>query len=151
MNRRERLPALCAVLAEAYRDGKLQGTDVLRVLGHERRTLMTNKTPGLPVRSMGAQTVIDDYAAKKVTVPKNGSLDALHADHVHRLSETHLLTLTTEVDWQGAMAELLAAVCVTARENYALEQLEKNGASGWGKYTQAGVKLFDVASGRALP
>jgi len=146
MNRRKRLPALCDVLAEAYRQGRLEATDVLRVLGHERRTLNTNTTLDLPVRSTGAQKVIDDYAARKELVPKNGSPDALHADHVHRLTETQLRTLTTEAAWQEAMEALLAVVCVTAGENYRLERHEKEGANGWAKYTKAGVELFDVAA-----
>ena len=77
------LRKLAAVLAEAVRTGSLQAADALRVIRHEMRGRNTNKKSTLPYRSSRAQAVIDDYADRGEPVPRNGSDDALHADHVY--------------------------------------------------------------------
>jgi len=42
-------------------------------------------------------------------------------------------------DWVAELQRLATVVCVTARENYTLEQIEKTGSRGPEKYAAAGV------------
>jgi hypothetical protein len=72
-------------------------------------------------------------------VPKNGSLDALHADHVYSLTETDLYRNNTPAMWINALSRLQTVVCVTAAENYRLEKYEQEGITGPPKYAEAGV------------
>lgn len=37
------------------------------------------------------------------------------------------------------LAEVREVVCVTAKENYDLEIIERAGTTGWGKYPLAGI------------
>lgn len=96
----------------------------------------------MPERSEGAQRVIDKYAKRKEPIPKNGSDDALHADHVNPLTEDVLLRLLTPADWLAAMPDLMRVVCLTAAENYQLERLERSGLTGEKKYEMAGITLI---------
>lgn len=113
--------------------------DALRVIKHQMRRRNTNKHASIPFRSTAAQAVIDHYTKVGVPVPKNGSADALHADHVYELGTTELLTTTTVDDWMRLLERARLVVVVTARENYELEQLENAGMRGPAKYLRAGV------------
>lgn len=132
--------ALAAVLAEAVRGGRLLPTDALRVIKHEMRSRNTNRKERLPHRSVAAQQVIEDCAALGVPVPKNDSLDALHADHVYEFGPTQLAAAVTVDQWLVALKRARTVVVVTARENYELEQLERAGVVGPQKYVQAGIE-----------
>ena len=143
----ERFAALAAALARASGRREVAAIDVLRVLRHGLRRRNTNRAPQAPYRSRRAQEVLDRYAAAGEPVPKNSSPDALHCDHVQSLTERDLLELTTMAAWLEHLAHLDTVVCVTAAENYALQQVERTGTSGWEKYEAAGVEIFEVASG----
>jgi hypothetical protein len=91
----------------------------------------------LDVRSHGAQASIDKYAPERP--PRNDSDDSLHADHVYPFMSDLLYKVTTIEGWVGELARLAMVVCVTARENYALEQIERGGAHRPEKYAAAGV------------
>jgi hypothetical protein len=125
------------VLARAVREDEVASTDALRILKHELRRLNTNKSHMLPVRSHGAQASIDKYAPQRP--PRNDSDDALHADHVYPFSADRLWTVTTVDGWLTESRQLATVVCVTAKENYVLEQVEKAGTHGPPKYAAAGV------------
>jgi hypothetical protein len=135
--RDRRAARVAHVLARAVREGEVDPVDASRILKHELRTRNTNKSHKLPVRSVGAQASIEKYAPERP--PPNGSPDSLHADHVYPFS-TGLFGTVTDVDgWLRELAQLATVVCVTATENYALEQVEKAGAYGPEKYALAGV------------
>ncbi len=137
---RDRCEAQVAhVLARAVRDGELVAADALRILKHELRRRNTNQTQKIPTRSAEAQKVIDGYGP--ANVPKNGSLDALHADHVYPLTENELYRNDTLEMWINAMRRLRTMVCVTAKENYQLEKCERRGVTGPRKYAEAGVTV----------
>jgi hypothetical protein len=138
--RDERDAAVAAALAHAYRAGDVGGIDALRIIRHEMRRRNTNNKMAIRPRSSAAHAVIERYAAKGEQVPKNSSDDALHADHVHRLGVAHLERLKTAADWLATLPELRKVVCVTARENYQLEALEKQGITGPEKYRIAGIE-----------
>ena len=97
------------------------------------------------MRSPEAQAVIERYTAEGRAVPKNGSMEALHCDHVNVLRATDLARLQTTEDWLAELPRLKEVVCVTADENYRLQQLERQGADGWGKYATAGIVLISLA------
>lgn len=139
-SRDERFAALAAVLARAAA-GDVAVTDAGRVLRHELRRRNTNRALRAPRRSVAAQMVIQRYAAEDQRPPANGSPDALHCDHVFPLTDLDLTTLTTQDAWLARLTELDLVVCVTAAENYRLEQYERSGADGWSKYPAAGVEL----------
>lgn len=134
-----RAAQLASVLAAGVRSNDLHRVDALRVIRHEMRTRNTNKKLGIRPRSVAAQAVIDDYAARSLSVPRNDSPDAMHADHVFALRSEELDRLLTVDDWLEALARFRQVVCVTADENYRLEQLEKAGTDGWRKYETAGI------------
>lgn len=138
-NRDQRDAELAAVLAEAVRAGRLQAADALRVIRHEMRRRNTNKTATLRYRSARAQAVIDEYAERGASPPKNGSDDALHADHVYELGADHLHRTVTVEEWRVVLAAARTVVAVTARENYILQKLETSGVHGPAKYIEAGV------------
>jgi hypothetical protein len=138
-NRDERDAQLAAVLTAAVREGRLQAPDALRVIRHEMRRRNTNKKATLPYRSVRAQAVIDSYAERGESPPKNGSDDALHADHVYELGADQLLETVTVDEWHEILSAARTVVVVTARENYTLEKLENTGLRGPGKYAAAGV------------
>ena len=138
-DRDSRDAALAAVLAQAVRDGNVLATDALRVIRHEMRRRNTNKKLTLPFRSAGAQAVIDDYTRRGEPIPKNGSLDALHADHVYELAEADLHSTISVDDWGQLLARARTVVVVTAKENYDLERLERSGTRGPDKYREAGI------------
>lgn len=136
-NRNRRAAQVAHILAQAVRDGELMATDALRIIKHELRRLNTNKAQKIPVRSTEAQRVIDAYGA--AIVPKNGSPDALHADHVYPLTEDDLTRTDTLELWISELQRLQTVVCITAAENYRLEVFERDGLTGPDKYAQAGV------------
>jgi hypothetical protein len=84
-----------------------------------------------------AQKTIDAYGP--ANAPKNGSFDALHADHVYPLTEKELYRNDTLEMWINAMRRLRTVVCVTAMENYQLEKRERRGVTGPSKYAEVGV------------
>jgi hypothetical protein len=124
-------------LAGAVRSGDVEAVDALRILKHELRRLNTNRSHTLEVRSRAAQASIDRYAPERP--PRNGSDDALHADHVYAFTPELLQETTTVEDWVSELRRLATVVCVTAVENYALEQVERSGIHGPDKYAAAGV------------
>jgi hypothetical protein len=138
-NRDERDAQLASVLADAVRAGRLQAADALRVIRHEMRRRNTNKKATLPYRSVRAQAVIDAYAERGESPPKNGSDDALHADHVYEFGADQLLETVTVDEWHEVLTAARTVVVVTARENYTLERLENTGLRGPGKYAAAEV------------
>jgi len=132
------------VLAKAVRDGDVEGADAMRILRHELRRRNTNTTLTVRPRSKSAQTSIDKYAPDPP--PKNGSDDALHADHVYPLSSQTLQATDTLEQWVAELKRLRTVVCVTAAENYALEFVEKRGVTGPEKYAEAGVEFTTPVS-----
>lgn len=140
-SRQIRFARLGAVLARGVVAGDVEATDALRVLRHELRRMNVNRALHAPFRSVGAQAAIDRYAAAGTTIPKNGSDDSLHSDHVNALGVHDLEMLTSVESWLDALPDLTAVVCVTAAENYALEQIERTGVTGWPKYEAAGIKV----------
>lgn len=126
-------------LSRAVRNGEVEQIDALRILKHELRRLNTNKSHMLKVRSVGAQASIDKYAPERP--PRNDSDDALHADHVYPFTPALLHEITTVKEWMGELRRLSTVVCVTAKENYALEQVEMAGVHGPDKYATAGVSF----------
>jgi len=139
--RDQRQAAVAAVLAAAYRTGTIEAPDALRIIRHELRRREPNNKLKIAKRSVGAQAVVDAYAARGDIVPKNGSGDTLHADYVFPVTKRHLQDWITEPDWAEGLAHLRTVVCVTAQENYILEQFELRGVVGWGKYEAAGVSF----------
>jgi hypothetical protein len=125
------------VLARAVRDGEIEPIDALRLLRHELRRRNTNTSLGISHRSDGAQASIEKYAPDPP--PKNGSPDALHADHVYSFTSDLLHTVDTIEGWLDELERLSTVVCVAAAENYALEKIERQGATGPEKYALAGV------------
>lgn len=136
-DRDRREAQLAHVLARAVRVGELAPADALRVLRHELRRRNTNRAQKIGTRSVEAQRVMRQYGAE--AVPKNDSPDALHADHVYPVTEAELRRNDTLELWIDAMARLRTVVCVTAQENYRLEQCERRGITGPEKYEAAGV------------
>ena len=141
--KRERQAAVAAVLAAAYRNGDIQAEDALRILRHELRRLQTNKKLDIPQRSKQAQKVIREYAASATPLPKNGSGDALHADHIHPVTTKQLKSLITGQQWLRALNRMGKVVCVTANENYRLQQIERAGTTGPKKYDMAKITFVD--------
>ncbi len=139
LDRDARDAVLAAVLAQAVRDGDLQAHDALRVIKHEMRRRNTNKKTKLPFRSAGAQDVIDSYQGRGEPLPKNGSNDALHADHVYELGDADLRQTVGVDAWMALLERARTVVVVTAKENYALESIERAGTRGPAKYAKAGV------------
>lgn len=125
------------VLARAVRDREVESIDALRILKHELRRLNTNKSHKLEARSSGAEASIQKYAPERP--PRNDSDDALHADHVYPFPATLLSEVTTLEDWTHELRRLATVVCVTAKENYALERIEKAGTHGPEKYAVANI------------
>ena len=113
--------------------------DALRVLRHELRRRNTNKKLKIPTRSVAAEAVIEKYGA--AGVPKNDSDDALHADHVHPLTEATLRDTDTVDKWVVQLRRLQMVVCVTAAGNYRLEGVERSGTTGPAKYELAGIEF----------
>ena len=134
---------MTAVLAAAYRNGDIEASDALRIIRHELRRLHTNKKLEIPKRSRQAHRVIRKYAANGDSPPKNGSPDALHADHIHSVTTKQLRSLKTVQQWAKALSRLEEVVCVTAAENYWLEQIEKAGTTGPRKYEKAKITFVD--------
>jgi len=139
-DRDRRAAQVAHVVARAVRDGELVAADALRILKHELRRRNTNQAQKIAIRSTEAQRVIDAYGA--ANVPKNASLDALHADHVYSLTEDELYRNDTLELWIDAMRRLRTVVCVTAKENYRLEKCERGGVTGPRKYAEAGVTFM---------
>jgi hypothetical protein len=148
-DRELRAAQVAHVLARGVRDGEVIAADALRILRHELRRRNTNKAIKLPLRSKEAQRVIEEYGP--TGPPKNGSDDALHADHLWPLTEETLWTTTTVEAWVTELRRLSVVAIVTARENYKLMGAEKQKLWGRKKYEAAGVELIDgVARGRPL-
>jgi hypothetical protein len=125
------------VLARGVREGGVNPIDALRILKHELRRLNTNSWAKVEGRSRGAQASIDKYAPNRP--PANGSDDSLHADHVYPLTVDRLHEVTTVEAWTHERERLATVVYVTAKENYALQQIERQGTHGPEKYAKAGV------------
>jgi hypothetical protein len=139
-DRELRAAQVADVLARATRAGELVAADALRILRHELRRLNTGNKQKVPTRSVDAQAVIDKYTADGEPIPNNNSNDALHADHVWPITERHLKDITTVDAWVAELRHLATVVCVTARENYRLIDVEK-ATPGPEKYAIAGVRF----------
>jgi hypothetical protein len=124
-------------LARAVRSGEVDPVDAARILKHELRRLNTNRSHKLAIRSHAAQASIEKHAPSRP--PRNDSGDALHSDHVYPFRPALLYTVKTSEAWVHELRRLATVVCVTAKENYALEQVEKTGVHGPEKYPAAGV------------
>jgi hypothetical protein len=133
----QRAASVAHILARAVRAGEICPTDALRILRHEMRRRNTNTTLKIETRSRAAQASIERYAPD--SPPKNGSPDALHADHVFPLTTDLLHSIATVDDWLIELERLRTVVCVTAAENYALEKIERTGVTAPEKYAMAGV------------
>ena len=131
-------------LARAVRDGDVAAVDAGRILKHELRRLNTNRSHKIAIRSAGAQASIEKYAPERP--PRNSSEDALHADHVYPFTDSLLTDVTTLEEWVLELRRLALVVCVTAKENYALEQVEKRGKHGPEKYAAAGIEFVTPVS-----
>lgn len=149
ITRRTRQAQIASVLAAAWRAGDIEAEDALRIIRHDLRRLQTNKKLEIPRRSRQAHKVIRKYALEKEQPPKNGSSDALHADHLHPVTTKHLKSLKTVQQWTRALSQLEEVVCVTAAENYRLEQIERAGITGLEKYAKAKIRFVD-SRGRTL-
>lgn len=141
LTRDERFAALAASLARAAAAGEVAIADAGRVIRHELRQRNKKRALNAPRRSQAAQDVIDRYAAAGQRIPANESDDALHSDHVLAPTNDVVITLLTQEAWLEALPEFDLVVCVTAAENYVLQQAERAGARGWGKYAAAGIEL----------
>ena len=142
---------VAAILAQAVRDNKILMTDATRHIRADLRRLQTNQKVKIAIRSTEAQRVIDEAARRGEAPPKNGSLDALHADHVKPLTDARVMQTVTTDQWSELLEELGEVVCVTARENYKLEAIENDGVTGWRKYKVGGIKLLHSDSGEPFP
>ncbi len=131
-------------LARAVREGDVNAVDASRILRHELRRLNTNRAHKITIRSARAQASIEKYAPERP--PRNGADDALHADHVYPFTTNLLYEVTTLEEWVRALRHLGLVVCVTAKENYALEQLERKGEHGPVKYAAAGITFVTPVS-----
>jgi hypothetical protein len=137
---------LANVLAEAARAGRIDPHDARTVLVHALRVRNSNAKLKIRPRSMGAQDSIDRYAPDPP--PPNGSLDALHADHVYCFPHTgpRLTTffsrVTTVDAWLRELRQLGQVVCLTAAENETVRRVE-NDLTGPEKYDRAGIVFVD--------
>lgn len=137
-----RAAQVASALADAYRADKVHWADVLRIIRHELRGLNANSKLLIPMRSVAAQAVIDEYAAAGQPIPKNGSDKALHADHVWTVTVDDLNASSSVTQWLELLKARSEVVCVTARENYNLSALERAGIWGYEKYAEAGITLI---------
>ncbi len=71
-----------------------------------------------PAGSKKAQAVIELYGVEGKQIPKNGSLDALHCDHVFAVTAEDIQRLQTAEAWLTELPRFDEIVCVTAAENY---------------------------------
>lgn len=138
-----RFAQLATVLSAAVRDGQLEAAVALPVLRHQLRKRNTNKALLAPRRSAEASRSIEKHRGHP---PKNGSPEALHCDHVTPLLPRHLAELTSVDEWLAALPDLTEVVCITARENYSLEAVERGGTYGEEKYALAGIELVPSAA-----
>src|SRR6185436_16131433 len=120
-------------------------TDALRILRHELRRRNTGMSLKIPRRSHRAQASVDKYAPDPP--PKNGSPDALHADHVYPLTSELLHHVDTVERWIVELERLRTVVCVTADENYRLQKIESGGVKRTGQIwpRRRDVRRLDVA------
>jgi hypothetical protein len=141
-DRNSRAAALACVLARAVRDGEVAYPDARRAVVHELRRLNNNRKLEIRPRSVAAEASIAKYGA--AGVPKNGSPDALHADHYASITLETFERVATQDEWLRELDRIASSVvCVTARENYELEQYERRGIVGPDKYAAAGVQFVD--------
>lgn len=127
-------------LARAVRDEEVHAVDATRIIRHQLRLLNTNKKAAILTRSVGAQAVIDRYTQSGEPIPKDSSDDALHADHVFPLTQEALYEVTTLEGWIEELRRLSMVVCLTAKENYTLEQVERT-VTGPEKHKIAGLRF----------
>jgi hypothetical protein len=112
-DRELRAAKVAIVLARGVRDTDVVPADALRILRHELRRRTTNRAIKMPLRSKQAQRVIDEYGTPGP--PKNGSDDALRADHLWPLTEETLQTTTSVEAWVDELRRLSQVAVVTTR------------------------------------
>jgi hypothetical protein len=127
---------------ESSSAGRVTPSGARRIIVHDLRRLNTNNKLAIRPRSLGAQRVIEAYAP--AVPPKNGSPDALHADH-YGMPTSEEVSMISSVDaWLRVVARVRQSiVCLTAAENYALIKWERKGYVGHEKYEMAGIKFVD--------
>ena len=106
----ERLVALADALASAAREGQVSVDDAARVVRHELRQRNKKKAISVVRRSVAAQVVIERYGADGQPIPTNSSPDALHSDHVFKLSSGRILHLEGQDAWLAEMPRLCAVM-----------------------------------------
>lgn len=106
------------------------------------------ENPSERQRSRTAPAAFKIRVAAEVTVILRSS-DALHADHIHPVTTKHLKSLKTVQQWTSAFSRLEEVVCVTAAENYRLEEFERAGITVLEKYAKAKITIVD-SRGRTL-
>ncbi len=137
-----RLAMIAHVLAEGVRAGQVTPSDARRVIVHDVRRGNANNKMAIHPRSAGAQKAIELYAPNEP--PKNGSADALHADHYGMPTRHEIAQLTSVEQWVETIERIRrSVVCVTAAENYALMKWERRGHLGPEKYAMAGIDFVD--------
>jgi hypothetical protein len=137
-----RLAKIGLVLSDGVRAGEITESDARRIIVHDLRRGNANNKMTIRPRSVGAQRAIEGYAPSEP--PKNGSDDALHADHYGMLTRHEIAQLTSLEQWVETIERIRrSVVCVTAAENYALMKWERIGHLGPEKYEMAGVEFID--------
>jgi hypothetical protein len=139
------------VLSEAARLGRINPQDARTALAHTLRTRNNGTKLRIRPRSRGAQASIDKYAPAHP--PRNGSPEALHADHIHSLPHTgpgldELFERVRGVDaWLEELRRLDRVVCVTNDENEQVRRVEQcQKVTGSAKYALAGIEFVDPVS-----
>ena len=87
------------MLSRAVAADELEAAHALRILRHQLRVMNVDGAIRVLTRSEGAQAVIDRYDRAGRPIPKNGSSDALHCDHVHALTAGDLTRLVSVEQW----------------------------------------------------
>jgi hypothetical protein len=136
---------LAQVLADGVRSGEVRPTAARRIILHDLRRVNANEKPNIRPRSVGAQRVIEEYAAAGKKIPRNDSPDALHADHYDVITKEQVAEIATVEAWVSELARMRKSiVCVTEAEHRTLAPVERQGMLGPEKYSAAGIEFVDA-------
>lgn len=148
--RKENFAKLASVLSSGARAGQVRYEDAGRVLRHELRRMNTRAAKSVPpdLWSAAAKAALEKYEGD---VPPNGSTESLHCDHAFPIVRDTLKRLDGVDAWLGALPTLMEVVVVTAKENYALQRVEREHTDaqeplGVRKYELAKVTLVNPAA-----
>jgi hypothetical protein len=61
--------------------------------------------------------------------------------HVYKFTNDALAQTASVEAWVAELRRLALVVCITARENYILEAIEKSGTTGPAKHAKAGIEF----------